>query len=249
MTALLLWCWEGHGSPRTLCSWGGQDSWTRSVLRIMTWCWAPSSTLFSSGLLCREVRVMWEGAEESTWGHSDRQAMCSKCLLQEVLGSWYQQKTGSTHLFLSCPHSWILFTAPASLCPSAGEDALHLAQLGLSSSIGQLGETWPVSALGLPIPWIPARCSPLAKLPLRHLSPNQEGQEARNPMGALGPTGREASHFRRTSGHLGKASPGLWVWPPGLQPFLFCFMLVCWCGKEWWAGLCVCRSCKTLSHL
>ena len=151
---------------------------------------------------------MWEGAEESTWGHSDRQAMCSKCLLQEVLGSWYQQKTGSTHLFLSCPHSWIVFTAPASLCPSAGEDALHLAQLGLSSSIGQLGETWPVSALGLPIPWIPARCSPLAKLPLRHLSPNQEGQEARNPMGALGPTGREASHFRRTSGHRGKASPG-----------------------------------------
>ena len=47
----------------------------------------------------------------------------------------------SSPVALSCPLSWIVFMALASFGPSAGEDALHWAQLGLSSSIGQLGET------------------------------------------------------------------------------------------------------------
>ncbi|KAM9693307.1 LOW QUALITY PROTEIN: microcephalin-like [Dama dama] len=58
-----------------------------------------------------------------------------------------------------------------SLC---WEDALHLAQLGFVASNGQL-ETWPLSALGLPTPRVPERGSPVAKLPLIHLSPEHDG--------------------------------------------------------------------------
>ena len=68
MTTLLLWCQEGHGSPRTLCSQGGQDSWPRSVLLIMTWHWGPPP-LFTSGLLCTKVR--------GRRGHGEKQALAA----------------------------------------------------------------------------------------------------------------------------------------------------------------------------
>ena len=68
MTAVLLWCQEGHGSPRTPCSQGGRDSWPRSVLMIMMWHWGPPP-LSTSGLLCREVRVgrVQQRAPRSQW--------------------------------------------------------------------------------------------------------------------------------------------------------------------------------------
>ena len=72
MAVVLLWCQEGHGSPRTLGSRGGQDSWPRSVLRIVTWCWGPPLST-TSAFLCREVRVR-RGQEGS------------RLWLQELLG-------------------------------------------------------------------------------------------------------------------------------------------------------------------
>lgn len=53
------------------------------------------------------------------------------------------------------------------------EDALHVVQLGPLASNGQLAVTWPLIALGLNSR-VPGRCSPVAKLPLIHLSPNRE---------------------------------------------------------------------------
>lgn len=125
-----------------------------------------------------------EGAEESTWvtvigRPCAPSACCRKCLALGTRGRRAQLTCYSV-----LPPQLDSIHGSCILGPSAGEDALHWAQLGLSSSIGQLGETWPGSALGLPIPWIPGRCSPVAKFPLIHLCPNQEGHEARNPRGS-----------------------------------------------------------------
>ena len=136
-------------------------------------------------------------SEEGTWGHSERQARYSK-LMQETLGSLVLVQAGSgvdsTHLFL-----FVLSPDLASIhgiCIFRSlywEDALHVVQLGLLASNGQLAVTWPLSALGLPTPQVPGRCSPVAKLPLIHLSPNRGDRKPDLPPGLLGFIQWEAS--------------------------------------------------------
>ena len=132
----------------------------------------------------------WKVSEEGTWGHSERQARYSK-LMQETLGSLVLVQAGngvdSTHLFL--------FVLSPELASIHGiyvfrslywEDALHVVQLGPLASNGQLAVTWPLIALGLPTPRVPGRCSPVAKLPLIHLSPNRGVRKPDLPPGVLG---------------------------------------------------------------
>ena len=105
----------------------------------------------------------WRVSEEGTWGHSERQARYSK-LMQETLGSLVLVQAGSgvdsTHLFLlvlspelASIHGIYVFRS------LYWEDALHVVQLGLLASNGQLAVTWPLIALGLPTPRVPGRCS------------------------------------------------------------------------------------------
>ena len=136
-------------------------------------------------------------SEEGTWGHSERQARYSK-LMQETLGSLVLVQAGSgmdsTHLFL-----FVLSPELASIhgiCIFRSlywEDALRVVQLGLLASNDQLAVTWPLSALGLPTPRIPGRCSPVAKLPLIPLSPNRGDRKPDLPPGVLGFIQWEAS--------------------------------------------------------
>ena len=130
--------------------------------------------MFSSGLLCREVRVgrvQKRAPGVTVIGRPCAPiACCRKCLALSTSGRLAQLTCYSV-----LPPQLDSIHGTCILGPSAGEDALHWAQLGLSSSVGQLGETWPGSALRLPIPWIPGRCSPVAKLPRIHLCPNQGG--------------------------------------------------------------------------
>ena len=132
----------------------------------------------------------WKVSEEGTWGHSERQARYSK-LMQETLGSLVLVQAGSgvdsTHLFLlvlspelASIHGIYVFRS------LYWEDALHVVQLGLLASNGQLAVIWPLIALGLPTPWVPERCSPVAKLPLIHLSPNRGVRKPNLPPGVLG---------------------------------------------------------------
>ena len=141
--------------------------------------------MFSSGLLCREVRVgrvQKRAPGVTVIGRPCAPiACCRKCLALGTSGRLVQLTCYSV-----LPPQLYSIHGSCILGPSAGEDALHWAQLGLSSSVGQLGETWPGSALGLPIPWIPGRCSPVAKLPLIHLSLNREVRKPYLPQGVLG---------------------------------------------------------------
>ena len=58
-----------------------------------------------------------EGAAKSTWGPSERQAICFKCLLQETLGSWCKQEMRLAQFYLlpSATLSWVVVMARASL--------------------------------------------------------------------------------------------------------------------------------------
>ena len=118
--------------------------------------------------------------------------------MQETLGSLVLEQVGSavdlTHLFL-----FVLSPELASIhgiCIFRSlywEDVLCVVQLGLLASNGQLAVTWPLSALGLPTPQVPGRCSPVAKLPLIHLSPNRGDRKPDLPPGLLGFIQWEAS--------------------------------------------------------
>ena len=74
---------------------------------------------------CRKLLGL--GKSRTVWA----QLTCSLCLSPQPAGT----------------HGTCIF---GSLC---WEDALHLAQLGFAASNGQLGETWPLSAVGLPTPY------------------------------------------------------------------------------------------------
>ena len=101
------------------------------------------------------------------------------------------------------------------------EDALHLAQLGFTASNGKLGETWPLSALGLPTPRS-QRDVVVAKF-LWYISA-QNRMVSSDSLKSFWTTGvhwaRSKTIQRNLVVFLGKASLGLQLWLSGPQPFL-----------------------------
>ena len=162
---------------------------------------------------------------------------------------------GNTWVFsLGTSRRWGRLNSPAPLCPVpelasihgisifrslCWEDALHVVQLGLLASNGQLAVTWPLSALGLPNPWVPGRCSPVAKLPRIHLIPNGGVRKPDIPSEYWGSSHEKQVNLEWPSDPLWKGFPrtaGVTSWPTACLPPLL--HPVCWCDEEWCARLC-----------
>lgn len=137
----------------------------------------------------------------------------------------------STHLLLFVLSlSWLVFMASTSL------GSLYSGRCSPCGAAGTLGLKWPISCYlasdctGTPNSRVPGRCSPVAKLPLIHLSPNRGVRKPDLPPGVLGVHPMGSKLTRGPSGPLWKGLPrtaGVSSWPTAyLLPLLHPGMLV-----------------------
>ena len=228
------WCWPQSVEWWSHCSCDvrrgmthpgpcapGEDSWPRSVLMIVTWCWAPSSTLFSSGLLCREVRVgrAQKGVPEVTvTGRPCAPSACSRKCLALGISRRLAQLTCCSVLppQLDSIHGTCIFW---SLC------------WGRCSPLGTAGTlilNWPIRWDGLGVHWdpqFPGSQEDAVLWPnfLWYISA-QNRMVSSDSLKSFWTTGvhwaRSKTIQRNPVVFLGKASLGLQLWPSGPQPFL-----------------------------